>query len=78
MRGFMSTKGNPHYDRAARIILKDYVKVGWQYKSSSNYYSPDFVYARESIYLTLYNWWTINLIQKEYLFNTCVLADITS
>ena len=27
VRGFMSTKGNPNYDRAARIILKDYVKV---------------------------------------------------
>lgn len=26
-RGFMATKGNPHYDRAARVILKDYVKV---------------------------------------------------
>ncbi len=29
MRGFMSTKGNPHYDRAARIMLKDYVKVSY-------------------------------------------------
>ncbi|BHF71245.1 large subunit GTPase 1 [Sparganum proliferum] len=26
MRGFMTARGNPHYDRAARIVLKDYTK----------------------------------------------------
>ncbi|CAH8460515.1 unnamed protein product [Schistosoma turkestanicum] len=26
MHGFMTAKGNPNYDRSARIILKDYVK----------------------------------------------------
>uniref|UniRef100_A0A0X3P6K3 Large subunit GTPase 1 homolog n=1 Tax=Schistocephalus solidus TaxID=70667 RepID=A0A0X3P6K3_SCHSO len=26
MRGFMTARGNPHYDRAARIVLKDYSK----------------------------------------------------
>ncbi|VDM17923.1 unnamed protein product [Hydatigera taeniaeformis] len=31
IRGFMSAKGNPHYDRAARIILKDYVKGRLRY-----------------------------------------------
>ncbi|VDN97411.1 unnamed protein product, partial [Rodentolepis nana] len=30
-RGFMATKGNPHYDRAARVILKDYVKGRLRY-----------------------------------------------
>ncbi|CAH8445329.1 unnamed protein product [Schistosoma bovis] len=29
MHGFMTAKGNPNYDRSARIILKDYVKVSW-------------------------------------------------
>ncbi|VDD75419.1 unnamed protein product [Mesocestoides corti] len=31
MRGFMAAKGNPHYDRAARIILKDYIKGRLRY-----------------------------------------------